>query len=162
MVILGVVGVVTAVVVFSLVCAGLALVFALVFTFVDYHDGPAQVKAAAKDAATTTSHRLAQNPNQPQAAGADFGGLAQLATAVEKLNRAGRFLIASIAFAAVGAAAASLGAITSDNSSGSKGPRGTTGPTGQMGPAGIEGRRGSRGPRGPRGYAITINQDDEP
>jgi len=163
MVVLGVAGIVTAVVILSLVCAAVTLVFAIVFTFVDFNDGPAQVKAAAKDAATRTSEQLSENPNQPQAAGVDFGGLAQLAAALDKLNRAGRFLIASIAFAAVAAGAASLGSIASDSPNGQNGPRGATGATGQIGPTGPRGKRGVRGRRGPRSYrVVVIVRSDEP
>lgn len=100
---------VTAVVVFSLVAAGLCLVCALYFEVADNKATDA-LRAAAKNAGSKTSENLA-NPVQEQVAGIDFGGLAQLATALDKLNRSGRFLIAALAFSAVAAVAAGTGAI---------------------------------------------------
>src|SRR5436309_1113493 len=101
-------GVVTAVVIFSLVAAGVCLVFAAFFAFADQTTTEA-LRSAAKDAGTKTSEKLA-NPAQPQAA-VDFGGLAQLATAIDRLNRAGRFLIAALSFTAVAGVAAGAGSI---------------------------------------------------
>lgn len=102
-------GVVTAVVVFSLVAAGICLVLAVYFAFADKPSTDA-LRTAAKDAGSKTSAKLA-NPVQEQAAAIDFNGLAQLATALDKLNRSGRFQIAALAFSAVAAVAAGAGAV---------------------------------------------------
>jgi hypothetical protein len=102
-------GVVAAVVVFSLVSSGVCLALAAYFAF-DDREATDALQTAARQAGTKTSERL-ENPAQAQAAAIDFGGLAQLATALDKLNRSGRFLIASLSMAAVAGVAAGAGAI---------------------------------------------------
>ncbi len=102
-------GVVVAVVIAALVAGGVCLAVAIYFAFADKSTTDALTKAA-KDAGTKASDKLA-NPVQEQAAAIDFGGLAQLATAIDKLNRSGRFLVAALTFAAVAAVAAGTGAI---------------------------------------------------
>jgi hypothetical protein len=108
-------GVVTAVVIFSLVSAGLCLVLAIVLAFIDKESTKA-VRDAAKKAAPRTvvePQKMADGKFAPveQAAHVDFVGLAKLAEGIEKLNAAGRFLIASLAFAASAAVAAGAGSI---------------------------------------------------
>jgi hypothetical protein len=46
-----------------------------------------------------------------QSAGVDFGGIAKLAEALEKLNPSGRFLIGSVVFAATAALVTSVGSV---------------------------------------------------
>jgi soluble cytochrome b562 len=101
--------VVNTVVKFSLIAGGISFILAVIFAFNDQGDAVSKIRDAAKDAAKKTSDKLA-NPATEQAA-VDFGGLAQLATALDKLNRAGRFLVASMAFAAIAAAAAGIGSV---------------------------------------------------
>ena len=104
-------GVVWAVVGSALAVGVLCLGLSVFFAFADKAASDALV-TAAKRAGTTTTHRL-ENPAQEQAAAIDFGGLAQLATALDKLNRSGRFLIAALAFWAIAAAAAGATALAS-------------------------------------------------
>ncbi len=97
------------VVTFSLSAGGISFVLAVIFAFTDQGKAVSNIRKAAKDAASKTSDKLA-NPATEQAA-VNFGGLTQLATALDKLNRAGRFLVASMTFAAVAATAASIGSV---------------------------------------------------
>jgi soluble cytochrome b562 len=101
--------IVNTVVTFSLGAGGISFVLAVIFAFTDQGNAVSKIRAAAKDAASKTSDKIA-NPSTEQAA-VDFGGLAQLATALDKLNRAGRFLVASMTFAAVAATAAGVGSV---------------------------------------------------
>jgi hypothetical protein len=107
-------GVVTAVVVFSLAAAGVCLILAAYFAFVD-HRATAALREAAKQAGASAGNRLANpaNPATAQTGPIDFKGLAELATALEKLNRSSSFLIAALAFAAAAAVAAGAGSIAS-------------------------------------------------
>lgn len=108
-------GVATAVVVFTLICAGGCLILAIVFAFIEKASTGA-VRDATKAAvpSAVTQPRLDANERPipiPQAAHVDFAGLAKLAEGLDKLNHAGRFLIMSLAFTAVAAVAAGAGSI---------------------------------------------------
>ena len=72
-------------------------------------------QAAGQKAAAALSSPAAGGAEHPVTAQglADFGGIAQLATAIEKLNRSGRYLIMSVAFLAVAAGAATAGVAAS-------------------------------------------------
>ncbi|MFB7617927.1 hypothetical protein [Kitasatospora sp. NPDC056181] len=95
----------------AVVAAVACLVLAAVFSFMDKAENEA--RKAAREAVPTTKHRApaAGEAARNQAATVDYAALAKLAEALEKLNRAGRFLIASISFAAVASLAASAGSI---------------------------------------------------
>jgi len=104
-------GVVIAVVVFSLAAAAVCLILAAYFAFAD-HRATAALRDAAKEAGAKAGERLA-NPATPQTGPIDFKGLAELATALEKLNRSSSFLIGALAFAAAASVAAGAGSIAS-------------------------------------------------
>ncbi|MEU4767076.1 hypothetical protein AB0H12_27855 [Actinosynnema sp. NPDC023794] len=88
--------------VFSAVTLGLGVLFA----FTD-RKATAAVRGAVVEDSSKAEIPVGQG-NQPQRSIVDFGGLAKLAEALDKLNRSGRFLITSIAFMAVAVAALGL------------------------------------------------------
>jgi hypothetical protein len=107
--------VVTWVVAFTLICAGSCLILAVIFAFID-KSSVAAVRSAAQEAAPSAVTKPQRDANGrplpvPQAAHVDFAGLAKLAEGLDKLNHAGRFLVASLAFTAVAAVAAGAGSI---------------------------------------------------
>lgn|ERR1700739_1432718 len=101
-----------------LIAAGACLIAALLFAFAD-RAATEQLRQAVRTASAKVNAEIraepAQagdddgNPAQPQFGDMDFRGLANLAEAIDKLNRSGRFLlIASLAFAAISAVAAGV------------------------------------------------------
>lgn len=93
---------------FCVVAAVVCLALAVFFSFDDWCTTK-KLRQAAKDASNTIGQP--RNPAQPQggAGGVDVNAIAKLAEALEKLNPAGRFLLASIAFTAAATVVASVG-----------------------------------------------------
>ncbi|MFD4644819.1 hypothetical protein [Streptomyces sp. NPDC058441] len=108
-------GVIIAVVVFCLVVSGIFAALSARLAFTDT-EAEKSVRGAVKAAGDKQREKMELGDTQvrveERALGIDFGGLSNLADAIDKLNQAGRFLIASMAFAAIAAAAASVGAAT--------------------------------------------------
>jgi Na+(H+)/acetate symporter ActP len=100
-----------------LIAAGACLIAALFFAFAD-RAATEQLRQAVQTASAKVNAEFSaepqagdddRNPAQPQFGNMDFRGLANLAEAIDKLNRSGRFLlIASLAFAAISAVAAGV------------------------------------------------------
>ncbi|MEV5255924.1 hypothetical protein AB0K98_29695 [Streptomyces werraensis] len=109
-------GVIISVVVFCLVVSGIFATLSACSAFTDT-EAEKSVREAVKVAGDKQKEKMEAGDTQvrveERALGVDFGGLSKLAEAIDKLNQAGRFLIASMAFAAIAAAAASVGAATS-------------------------------------------------
>lgn len=101
-----------------LIAAAACLMAALFFAFSD-RAATEQLRQAVQIASAKVNAEFSaepvqdgvddRNPAQPEFGNMDFRGLANLAEAIEKLNRSGRFLlIASLAFAAISAVAAAV------------------------------------------------------
>lgn len=104
---------------FCILAAAACLVCAIVFAFSD-RNAAAKVRDAAQRVGEAITNSLAagedgatrpRTPVQMQSAGVDFGGIAKLAEALEKLNPSGRFLIGSVVFAATAALVTSIGSV---------------------------------------------------
>lgn len=111
--------VIALVAVFCIVASAACLLFAIVFAFSD-KKAAAKVRDAAQQAGEAITNSLTpsedggnsrRTPAQMQSAGVDFGGIAKLAEALEKLNPSGRFLIGSVVFAATAALVTSIGSV---------------------------------------------------
>ena len=105
---------------FCVIAAAACLICALVFAFAD-RKAAAKVRDVAQRVSEAITESLApgegnaqrpRTPVQMQSAGIDFGGVAKLAEALEKLNPSGRFLIGSVVFAATAALVAGVGSAT--------------------------------------------------
>ncbi|MGW4652052.1 hypothetical protein [Kitasatospora sp. NPDC004289] len=117
--------VVIAVVVFSLIAAGLCLLLAagwaiyegkLVKAAADAAKAEAEVAKLKLEAAqrNVDQHGRPLSPVGAQAGPSfDFSGLGQLAAGLQKLPMSGRLLVVSLGFAAIAAVAASAGSIAS-------------------------------------------------
>ncbi|MCV7423809.1 hypothetical protein H7K45_24955 [Mycobacterium yunnanensis] len=94
---------------FCIIAAAGTLGLAIFFAFND-RDAATKLRDAAKNASETLA-RPDDNgtPIRAQGAGVDFGGIAKLAEALEKLNPSGRFLIASIVFTTAATVVTSVG-----------------------------------------------------
>jgi Na+(H+)/acetate symporter ActP len=101
-----------------LIAAGACLIAALFLAFAD-RAATEQLRQAVQIASAKVNAEFSaepvqagdddRNPAQPRFGNMDFRALANLAEAVDKLNRSGRFLlIASLAFAAISAVAAGV------------------------------------------------------
>jgi hypothetical protein len=105
---------------FCVLAAAACLICAIVFAFADRR-AAAKVRDAAQSVSEAITETMAaregsaerpRTPVQMQSAGVDFGGVAKLAEALEKLNPSGRFLIGSVIFAATAALVAGVGSAT--------------------------------------------------
>jgi hypothetical protein len=105
---------------FCVIAAVACLICAIAFAFADRKTA-AKVRDAAKAVGKSIEESLSpggdtgERPRTPvvaQAAGVDFGGIAKLAEALDKLNPSGRFLIGSVVFAATAAVVAGVGSFT--------------------------------------------------
>lgn len=97
-----------AVVLFSVVAAGVCLVLAVWFG-IDEWRAAAKVRGVALPEAAEP-----QQPNtvQPYGGGIDFSGIAKLAEALEKVNLSGRFLVGAITFITAATVVVSVGSAT--------------------------------------------------